>query len=166
MNTRWIAVTALALCACWQGVPAQSVYRCRSSDGAVMFSDLPCRSDIGPPSRVDASPHQGHRLPSAPARSTSRETRTTAAEAAGRAASVRLSRRDRLALEHERRQLLSGLKRRHVKAADRREMIRSLRRVDDELGIGSAEVADMPFHNREVYEEHRIHPGAVGRRGQ
>src|SRR5699024_1801309 len=77
-----------------------------------------------------------------------------------------LARRQRLALEHERDQLLSGLKRRYIADEDRRRMIRDLRRIDRKLGIGPADVADMPFHNREVYEEHRIHPGLTKGPGQ
>ncbi|HSH27920.1 MAG TPA: hypothetical protein VK972_09190 [Wenzhouxiangella sp.] len=153
---------ALILCVPWQALPAQQVWRCESSDGSITFSDLPCRSDIGQQNQVDATPHQGHRAsPGRPAWTAKKGAAgARPASGAGRmAAEAPLSRRQRLALEHERAQLLSGLKRRYVKGPDRRRMIRDLKRIDRRLGIEPADVADMPFHNREVYEEHRIHPG-------
>ncbi len=159
-------VVALILCVLWHALPAQQVWRCESSDGTITFSHLPCRSDAGAPERVDATPHQGHRpspSPGQPAWTVQNEAASGRSEAAPDAAAERgrkpLTRRQRLALEHERGQLLSGLKRRYIDDKDRRRMIRELRRIDRQLGIGPAEVADMPFHNREVYEEHRIHPG-------
>lgn len=158
------AVAALFLCGLWQALPAQQVWRCESSDGSITFSDLPCRSDIGQQNQVDATPHQGHRPSPAPGRPawTAKEGTAGArpASGAGRmAAEAPLSRRQRLALENERGQLLSGLKRRYIKGPDRRRMIRDLKRIDRRLGIEPADVAGMPFHNREVYEEHRIYPG-------
>lgn len=163
-------LVTLLLCGWCQEPRAQQVYRCKSSDGSTTFSDLPCRSDIGQHDRVDATPHQGHRSSPAPGRPawTAKDAPAgSAAGSAGRGASgaaseagkASLSRRERLSLERERGELLSGLKRRHVKPADRRAMIRDLRRIDRKLGILPADVADMPFHNREVYEEHRIYPG-------
>lgn len=148
---------------------AQQVYRCELSDGSITFSDLPCRSDIGRHDMVDATPHQGHR-PAAttrpePARRTDpgtadRDRGGTVGSSAGRAGRERtLSRNERLSLEHSRKRLLSGLKRRHVDAGDRRELIRELRLVDEKLGIGPADVLDMPFHDREVYEENPVYPG-------
>lgn len=163
LNAAGVLAT-LALCVLWQALPAQQVWRCQSSDGTIIFSRLPCQSDTGQPDRVDATPHQGHRASPSPGRPawTAKEGSAGARAASGAAraaAEAPLPRRQRLSLERERDQLLSGLKRRYVKGPDRREMIRELRRVDHKLGIEPADVADMPFHNREVYEEHRIYPG-------
>jgi hypothetical protein len=158
-----IAVLAVLLAStAGREAPAQQVYRCETSDGSIIFSDLPCRSDIGKRETVDATPHQGHR---AAKRSGPAYTRRTGSdgESDRRPASRdsgggdALSRRERLSLERSRKRLLSGLKRRHIEASRRSELIRELRRVDEELGIGPGEVADMPFHNREIYEEYPIH---------
>ncbi|WP_181918390.1 MULTISPECIES: DUF4124 domain-containing protein [unclassified Wenzhouxiangella] len=144
-------------------VDAQQVYRCQLADGSTIFSDLPCRSDIGEADRVDATPHQGHRRSSqtgAPAYRMSAGSddgsspnRSGSGNARGGRA---LSRNERLSLERKRKKLLSGLKRRHLEPERRKTMIGELREVDEKLGIDSGDVADMPFHNREVYEDHPI----------
>ncbi|RFF30021.1 DUF4124 domain-containing protein [Wenzhouxiangella sediminis] len=161
--TQRIAVLAVLLAStAGTETPAQQVYRCESSNGSIIFSDLPCRSDIGERETVDATPHQGHRAadsdgPAYTSRADSggaAERRPASRDSGGGDA---LSRRERLSLERSRKRLLSGLKRRHIEASRRRELIRELRRVDEELGIGPGEVADMPFHNREIYEEYPIH---------
>lgn len=151
----------------------QQVHRCELADGSTTYSDLPCESDIGVEDTVDATPHQGHRAaPEPPGDNVNRRNADSpAVERGGTARQApaidepsgpTLSRRERLSLERERKQLLSGLKRRHVDAADRREMIRDLRKIDRKLGIGPADVADMPFHNRAVYIDHRVYPGVSG----
>ncbi|WP_376692895.1 DUF4124 domain-containing protein [Wenzhouxiangella sp. EGI_FJ10409] len=174
METRKAAIAltlVFALAASVAG--AQQVYRCEGRDGSVTFSDLPCGSDTGSEEKVDASPHQGHRAPEAgpaaaavdpPERAsttagggrTSERTRN-----AGRAhsAAQELSRKERLSLERSRKSTLSALKRRHIDGERRRELIDELRRVDEKLGIGPGDVADMPFHDRSVYEDHRVYPG-------
>lgn len=141
---------------------AQQVYRCETSEGAIIFSDLPCRSDTGKRETVDATPHQGHRPAGSGGLAYTQRTGSDG-ESDRRPASRDfgggdgLSRRERLSLERSRKRLLSGLKRRHIEASRRSELIRELRRVDEELGIGPDDVADMPFHNREIYEEFPIH---------
>lgn len=155
----------------------QQVHRCELADGSTVFSDLPCESDIGVEDTVDAMPHQGHRAPpgrpgrelgrpNADSPHAERPTARPPAPTLDEPSDPELSRRERLSLERERKQLLSGLKRRHVDAADRREMIRDLRKIDRKLGIGPADVADMPFHDREVYLERRVYPGASGTVGR
>lgn len=149
------------------GVEAQSVYRCEEPDGSIVFSDLPCRSDNRKQVVVDATPHQGHR-PSPGGSAV--EVVDGAGEDASRRLErghsglqeeregAKLSRRERLSLQGERKRLLSGLKRRHVDESERRALIRELRRVDSRLGIGPGEVNDMPFHNREIYEDYPVFP--------
>ena len=142
--------------------PAQQVYRCETSDGSIIFSDLPCRSDIGKRETVDATPHQGHRPagsggPAYTQREASDGESDRRSESPDSGGGDALSRRERLSLERSRNRMLSGLKRRHIEASRRSELIRELRRVDEELGIGPDDVADMPFHNREIYEEFPIH---------
>lgn len=139
-------------------VGAQQVYRCEQASGSVTFSDLPCRSDVGREGRMDATPHQGHRFVSAPAVVGALPARARSAGAERRTpeADPPLGRNERLALERRRAELLSGLKRRHVRPDRRRVMIAELRGVDRQLDIGPADVADMPFHNREIYEDNRV----------
>lgn len=171
MRSMPIAMTVVLLAMIFLTLPvrdatSQQVYRCESSDGSITFSDLPCRSDIGKRETVDATPHQGHRPAPAPGE---RAYRMDDERDAGRMApshrradverqDERLPRRQRLTLERKRKRLLSGLKRRHVEPEVQRERIRALREVDRALGIGPADVPDMPFHDREVYEEHPVHP--------
>lgn len=147
---------------------AQKVYRCQLGDGSITFSDLPCESDIGEEGMVDATPHQGHRPPpdpGAPAYEMPEESREIGGGSRDRSGAVdgqesaSLSRRERLSLERERKSLLSGLKRRHIGTKERRALIRELRSVDRKLGIEREDVFEMPFHDREVYEDHAIHPG-------
>lgn len=175
MNRITIFAFALLLAA---GLPvatsAQQVYRCELGDGSITFSDLPCESDIGREDTVDATPHQGHRPPSDPGepaydmprnpgggarRPAIDDNRRRAADAAGGGKQDELTRDQRLTLERERKDLLSELKRRHIAESERRAMIRDLREIDRKLGLGPDDVSDMPFHNRDVYEEHNIYPG-------
>lgn len=176
MNDATIRAAAIVFAAGLSGaVFGQQVYRCELADGSTTYSDLPCESDIGREDTVDVTPHQGHRA--APEPST-REANRRVLESPGAGggtppqraaksepASSPLPRRQRLSLERERKQLLSGLKRRHVEAAERRAMIAELREIDRKLGIGPGDVADMPFHNREVYVDHAVYPGAVAAPG-
>lgn len=153
-----------------QTAPGQQVYRCESSDGSITFSDLPCRSDIGKRDTVDATPHQGHRPSPGPAEPAytfeddrdraqgSRKARKRPASESERDGES-LSRNERLSLERRRKRLLSALKRRHLEPGERRALVRDLREVDQALGIGPDDVPDMPFHNRDVYEAHPVHPG-------
>lgn len=136
---------------------AQQVYRCEQASGGVIFSDRPCRSDVGREQRIDATPHQGHRAISTPAVPELRSQARPVSTAQRAPVSDRpLPRNERLTLERRRAELLSGLKRRHVKPDHRRAMIGELRGVDRQLGIGPADVADMPFHNREIYEDNQV----------
>lgn len=148
--------------------PAQQVYRCQQADGSTIFSDLPCESDIGQRDTVDATPHQGHRRAGDTTDSDEARNGKLRAVAAAEPGRHRagpeqdddapgLSRKRRLSLERERKALLSGLKRRHVPEVERREMLDALRRIDGELGIGPADVAGMPFHDRDVYEENAVY---------
>ncbi|NBB93688.1 MAG: DUF4124 domain-containing protein [Gammaproteobacteria bacterium] len=152
---------------------AQTVYRCTLSDGSIVFSDLPCRSDIGEVDRVDATPHQGHREPDDPGAPAYRAPQQAGdgdgggqrgRHDAGRPGEDRageaLPRRQRMTLERERKSLLSALKRRHVPESDRRAMIGDLRELDARLGLGPGDVPDMPLHDRDVYEAHNVYPGA------
>lgn len=154
-----IAILVL-LAGTWSGAAGQQVYRCKLADGSTVFSDLPCLSDTGQADTVDATPHQGHRPapePGTPAYRMSEVERGSGDS--GRPARSRgrtLSRDERLSLERKRQSLLSGLKRRHVTAGARKSMIRQLRAVDRRLGIDAGDVADMPYHNREVYEDHPV----------
>jgi len=173
--TRLLVFTALLTAGLSTVIPAQQVYRCKLADGSITFSDLPCESDIGHQDRVDATPHQGHRSSSAPAQSVEKRSGAprdekrrrpgnqdrrggAGAEGRGESESDELTRRQRLRLERERKALLSGLKRRHIAEEEIRAMIRGLREIDRQLGLGPADVADMPFHDRDVYEEHGIYP--------
>lgn len=171
-----MSITALAV-VLLAGFPdrsaGQAVYRCESSDGSITFSDLPCRSDIGRRDIVDATPHQGHRPSSGPAEpaytleeepekaAASRGARDRSAPA-GEPGGDALSRNERLSLERQRKRLLSALKRRHLEPGEREKLVSELRKVDRALGIGPDDVPGMPFHNREVYEEHPVHRGASG----
>ena len=170
---------AIALTAVFMLLPlssgAQQVYRCNDSDGSVTFSDLPCLSDSGRQERVDATPHQGHRRPSRtgvpayPPDEASADAggeRNVDGSRDGRQEkrfSRGLSRNERLSLENARKSTLSGLKRRHIGRERRRELIDELRRIDGRLGIEPGDVAGMPFHDREVYEDHRVYPGTSPR---
>ncbi|MDZ7789081.1 MAG: DUF4124 domain-containing protein [Xanthomonadales bacterium] len=150
---------------------AQQVYRCTGPDGSLTFSDLPCRSDSGRQERVDATPHQGHRTPARPGAPAYPPAEASTDAGGGRNAdgsrngrrekrsSRGLSRNERLALENARKSTLSELKRRHIGRERRRELIDELRRIDSRLGVEPEDVADMPFHDREVYEDHRVYPG-------
>lgn len=171
MSTRTLVIALAVLIGfCSDTCQAQQVYRCENADGSVIFSDLPCRSDSGRADKVDATPHQGHRAAARPG--TPAYTPADAAAGGGESTKDRtrsgrqdarpsrgLSRNERLSLERARKSTLSGLKRRHIGRERRRELIDELRRIDDRLGIEPEDVADMPFHDREVYEEHRVYPG-------
>lgn len=159
-NKSIAALTCLLAVSLPVAVQAQAVYRCELADGSITFSDLPCRSDVGRESLVDATPHQGHRSAARDGSSAYDASAPTdddrGSHPSGSRSTDRLSRNERLALERERKELLSGLKRRHVDRDRRKAMIDELRRVDGQLGIGPEDVADMPFHNREVYEEYPV----------
>ncbi len=154
---------------------SQQVYRCKGPDGSVTFSDLPCRSGPGRQERVDATPHQGHRSPARPG-APAQPPRDATADEGGKTVpdparrgrlderpSEELPRNERLSLERARKSTLSALKRRHIDRERRGELIDELRRIDGRLGIEAEDVVDMPFHDREVYEDHRVYPG-VSRR--
>jgi hypothetical protein len=166
-NAAGIVLAGLLVAAPAATARAQEVYRCEGSDGSVTFSDLPCASAPGTQETVDATPHQGHRASSAggePAytmpEAQGGDERREASQPTGPAET--LPRSERLSLERRRDELLSGLKRRHLDPRERRAMTDELREVDEKLGIGAEDVADMPFHNREVYEDNAIHPGLSG----
>lgn len=140
------------------GLVAQQVYRCQQADGSTTYSDLPCRTESGAADRVDATPHQGHREPgvSTTMRPARVKRQTGPALRADVDDAIGLPRHERLTLENRRAVLLSGLKRRHVDARERRALIKELREVDETLGIEPGDVADMPYHNREIYEDYRV----------
>lgn len=147
------------------GLNAQQVYRCELADGSTIFSDLPCRSDIGREDVVDATHHQGHRAssraqpPAAPSRSSAHSGDDRSGNRTGSRGGREkgsLTRNERLSLERRRKELLSALKRRHLDPRRRRALIDKLRAVDRKLGIEPEDVPDMPFHNREVYEDNPV----------
>lgn len=149
---------------------AQQVYRCKQADGSIEFSDLPCESDIGQADVVDASHHQGDAPPPDPEASSSRlppQFRDDDDASGPRAPALPdapspggdLSRGERLSLEQERKRVLSDLKRRHISAERRRELIDDLRRADSELGIGPGRIDEMPYHDQDVYEDNRVYQG-------
>ncbi|WP_376695565.1 DUF4124 domain-containing protein [Wenzhouxiangella sp. EGI_FJ10305] len=162
MNNPITLMLLLATCLV-ADVDAQKVYRCQLADGSTTFSDLPCRSDIGEADRVDATPHQGHRASTtsgAPVYRLSASADDGQGSQRSRPGRSRdgqtLSRNERLSLERKRKELLSGLKRRHLDPKQRKAMIGELREVDGRLGIEPDDIVDMPFHNREVYEDHPV----------
>lgn len=163
-----IALAGLLIAVHSAPLPAQEVYRCERVDGSVIFSDLPCAAGAGAQETVDATPHQGHRSSSAsgePAYTMPEAARAlpqgARSEPAGR--DHDLSRSERLSLERRRKELLSGLKRRHIDSGERSAMVDGLREVDEKLGIDAEDVTDMPFHNREVYENNAVYPGLSDR---
>lgn len=150
----------LLLAGAWSGVAAQKVYRCQLADGSTVFSDLPCLSEVGRADTVDATPHQGHRPAPEPGtrayQMPDSERGGRRVKRSGRDSHRTLSRDERLSLERKRKNLLSGLKRRNVDSGKKKSMIRQLRSVDRRLGIDAGDVADMPYHNREVYEAYPV----------
>jgi hypothetical protein len=181
MRVRTLLVIG-ALLSAWliADVAAQPVYRCKQADGSIEFSDLPCESDIGESDVVDATHHQGAAPPPSEASTPTRlppqmrddqQPGGSAADGTtqppGRSAfDSELSRSERQSLEVERNRLLSDLKRRHISAERRRELIRELRRTDHELGVQPGSVGDMPYHDRDVYDENRVYPGTSKRNGR
>lgn len=170
MNDKMISALAIVLSlALSGGVEAQQVYYCEQADGSVVFSDLPCESDIGREDQIDATPHQGHRpppeqpayqMPDTAQDSARTQKRTSRVHpATTRQEAPPLSRKERLVLERERKALLSELKRRHISPKRRRAMIADLRKADSKLGLGPEDVADMPPHDRDVYQDHAVYPG-------
>ncbi len=143
-------------------VSAQQVYKCTNDDGSTTYSQLPCESDIGEEEVVDATPHQGHRVgppPGTPAytmpsqhRSTSRNARTQ--QMYGGESRPTLSRMERTALENDRLQALSNLRKSQLGLGKRSKYLRQLRDADRALGNTSADVAGMPEYDRRVYDRH------------
>lgn len=160
---RGISATSLilifGLCASGSAL-AQHVYKCTDADGAITFSQLPCESDIGDETTVDATPHQGHRagpppgtpaytMP-APAPEESNSNMYTSGARTGNSQDP-LDPGVRSSLENDRKSALSNLRKRHLSPAERSRYREQLQEADRQLGRTQADVASSPEYDRRVY---------------
>lgn len=141
---------------------AQQVYKCTDRGGAITYSQLPCESDIGDETVVDATPHQGHRAGPPPGtlaytmpapQESGSDTMNSRTHPSRNAVNsqANLSAAARSALQNDRKSALSNLRKRHLSPAERSRYRRQLQDADRQLGRTQADVASSPEYDRRVY---------------